>query len=128
MNILFARDYDEADLLTSGISLFSPNDLDNDVIQKLLQMQELCRTCGQTPADELTPHTLALLRTFRCEDDQPRKKLMIFLAMQKRKNATALLKMSEEALGRVGFSELAHEGIYQINTNEALQSALLEVN
>ncbi len=50
-NILFARDYDEADLLIEGISLFSPNDLDNDVIQKLLQMQELCGTSGQTPAD-----------------------------------------------------------------------------
>ncbi len=52
-NILFATDYDEADLLTEGINMFSPNDSNNDVIQKLLQLQELCGTCGQTPADEL---------------------------------------------------------------------------
>ncbi len=64
MDILFATDYDEADLLTGGINLFSPHDSDNDVIQKLFQMQKLCTTCGQTPADELNQQTLALLRTF----------------------------------------------------------------
>ncbi len=127
-NILFARDYDEADLLTGGINLFSPHDSDNNMIQKLFQMQELCRTCGQTPADELNQQTLALLWTFRFWDDQPKKKLMVFLGMQKRKNATALLTASEEAIGRVGLSELMCEGIYKININKLLQSALLEVN
>ncbi len=41
-DILLAHDYDEADVLTGGINLFSPNDSDNDMIQKLQQMQELC--------------------------------------------------------------------------------------
>ncbi len=68
-NILFAHNYDEADLLTGGINLFSPNDSDYDVIQKLQQMQELCGTCEQTRADELTKQTLALLRTFSFGDD-----------------------------------------------------------
>ncbi len=68
-NILFTTDYDDADLLTEGINLFSPNDSVNDVIQKLLQIQELCITCGQTQANELTQQTLALLRTFGLGDD-----------------------------------------------------------
>ncbi len=63
-NILFATDYDESDLLTDGINLFSPHDSDNDAIQKLVQMQELCGTCGQTPADKFNLQTLALLRMF----------------------------------------------------------------
>ncbi len=75
-NILFAMDYDEGDLLTRDINLFSPRDSDNDVIQKLLQFQELCATCGQTPADELDQQTLLLLRTFGFGDDQPKKKLI----------------------------------------------------
>ncbi len=53
-DILFVTDYDENNLLARNINLFSPHDSDNDMIQKLLQLQELCVTCGQTPADELT--------------------------------------------------------------------------
>ncbi len=53
---------------------------------------------------------------------------MVFLDTQKGKNATALLMASEEAIGRIGSSELACEGIYKININKALQSDLLEVN
>ncbi len=127
-NILFATDYDDADLLTGGINLFSPHDSDNDVIQKLLEIQELCGTCGQPPADKLNQQPLALLRTFRFGDDHPKRKLMVFLDMQKGKNATTLLTASEEAIGRMGLSELASEGIYEININKALQSALIEVN
>ncbi len=40
--ILFSHDYDESHLVADGIHVFSPNDSDNDVIQKLQQMQELC--------------------------------------------------------------------------------------
>ncbi len=127
-NILFARDYDEDDLLTEGISLFSPHDSDNDVIQKLVQLQELCMTCGQTPADKLDQQTLALLQTFGFGDDQPKKKLMVFLGTQKNKNAKALLAMTNEATGRLGLNELANEGIYQVNINKPVESAILEVN
>ncbi len=58
--------------------MFSSHDSDNDVIQKLFQMQELCTTCGQTPAVELNQQTLALLQMFGFGDDQPKKKLMVF--------------------------------------------------
>ncbi len=44
--------------------------------------------------------------------------------MQK-KDATALLAASNEATGRVGLSELAGEGIYKININKPVESALL---
>ncbi len=53
---------------------------------------------------------------------------MVFLGTQKGRNATALLTTLEEALGRVGLSELAREGIYNINIHKEIQSALLEVN
>ncbi len=60
-NILYANDYDEDTFLALGITLFNPNDSDNDVYQKLSQLQELCATCRQTPADELNEITLILL-------------------------------------------------------------------
>ncbi len=53
-DILFVNDYDEDDFLASGITLFN-------VYQKLLQLQELCATCGQTPSDELNQETLLAL-------------------------------------------------------------------
>ncbi len=53
---------------------------------------------------------------------------MVYLGTQKGKNATALLMTPEEALGRHGLSELAHEGIYKINVHKAIPSALLELN
>ncbi len=126
--ILFTYDYDKADLLTEGIHLFSPNDSDNDVIQKLQQMQELCGECGVTPANELNLQTLVLLRTFGFGDDQPKKKLMVYLGMQKKKNAFALLMMSEEVIGTVGLGELAREGIYEIDVSREIPSAILELN
>ncbi len=60
-NTLYANDYDEDNFLAPGITLFNPTDSDNDVYQKLSQLQELCATCGQTPADELNELTLILL-------------------------------------------------------------------
>ncbi len=53
---------------------------------------------------------------------------MVFLGTQRKKNATALLATSDEATGRASLSELAGEGIYKINTNKPVESALLEVN
>ncbi len=60
-DILFSYDYDESYLVADDIHLFSPNDSDNDVIQKLQQVQELCGVCRMTPADELNQQTLVLL-------------------------------------------------------------------
>ncbi len=106
--ILFATDYDEGgDLLADGINLFSPHDSDNDVMQKLFQMQELCAICGQIPADELNQQTLALLQMFGFGDDQPKKQLTVFLGTWKKKNAMALLAVMDEATGRAALSELA---------------------
>ncbi len=39
-----------------------------------------------------------------------------------------MLATADEATGRVGLSELVHEGIYKININKPVESALLEVN
>ncbi len=125
--VLFGTDYDEDDFLVRGINLFNPFDSDNDVTQKLLQLQELCATCGQTPADELDQQTLLLLRTFGFGDDQPKKKLMVFLGMQRNKNTKALQVMSNEATARFGLNELADEGIYEVNINRSLDSAVLEL-
>ncbi len=58
---LYANDYDDDNFLVSGITIFNPTDSDNDVYQKLSQLQELCATCGSTPADELNEMTLRLL-------------------------------------------------------------------
>ncbi len=38
---LYANDYDEDNFLVSGITIFNPTDSDNDVYQKLSQLQEL---------------------------------------------------------------------------------------
>ncbi len=126
--ILFATDYDENNLLARNINLFSPHDSDINVSQKLLQLQELCATCGQTPADELDQQTLALLGTFGFGDDQPKKKLMVFLGMQRNKNAKALLAATNEVTARLGLNELANEDIYKININKPVESAVLELH
>ncbi len=126
-DILFSYDYDESNLVADGIHLISPNDSDNDVIQKLQQMQELCGVCGVTPDDELNQQTLVLLRTFGFGDNEPKKKLNVYLGMRQRKNAFALLTTWEEAICRVGLSKLAHEGIYEIKAGEEIQSAVLEL-
>ncbi len=120
-------DYNEDELLVRGINLFNPFDSDNDVIQKLLQLQELCATCGQTPADELDQQTLLLLQTFGFGDDQPKKKLMVFLGTRKNKNAKALQVASNESTARSGLDELANKGIYEININKPVESAILEL-
>ncbi len=59
--------------------MFSPHDSDNDVMQKLRQMQELCTICGATLGDELNQQTLTVLQTFGSGDDDPKEKLMVYL-------------------------------------------------
>ncbi len=71
---------------------------------------------------------MALLRTFGFGDDQPKKKLMVFLGTQKSKNARALLAAGNEATARLGLNELANEGIYEININTQVESAVLEMH
>ncbi len=105
--ILFLNDYDEDNFLAPGITLFNVFDSDNDVHLKMLQLQELCATCGQTPADELNQDTLILLRTFGFGSDQPKKKLMIYLGTQRNKNAKALQAASNKWTARLGLNELA---------------------
>ncbi len=80
---MYAHDYDESNLLTPGIRLFDQYDSNNDVMQKLQQMQDLCTTCGVTPADELNQQTLAVLQTFDFGDKEPKKKLMMYLGTRK---------------------------------------------
>ncbi len=123
VDILFSNDYDESHLGADGIRVFSPNDSDNDVIQKLQQMQELCGMCGVTPGDELNQQTLVMLQTFGLGDSEPKKKLMVYLGTWKKQNAFALLSTSEEAICRVGLSELSQEGIYEIRRGELIDSA-----
>ncbi len=125
--MMFDLDYDEDEFLTPGINLFSPFDSDNDVILKLLQLREVCATCGQMPADELDQQTSPLLRTIGFGDDRPKKKLMVFLGTQRNKNAKALQVASNESTARDGLTELANEGIYEININEVVESAALEL-
>ncbi len=126
--ILFRHDYDEGNLLTANIKLFSVNDSDNDMAQKLQQLQALCVTCGRTPADELKQPTLVLLRTFGFSDDQPKKKLMTFLETQRNKNANALTALSDEWTGRMGLNELADEGIYEVDVSKLVESSIIEVD
>ncbi len=126
-NILYANDYNEDEFLVPGITIFNPIDSDNDVHQKLLQLQELCVTCGQTPADELNENTLMLLRTFGFGGDQPKKKLMLFLGMRRSRNAVALQALSNEWTARLGLNELANEGIYEIDTGRSIESAVSEL-
>ncbi len=78
---LYAHDYDESNLLAPEICMFSQYDLNNDAMQKLQQMQELCATCGVTPADELNQQTSAVLRMFSFGEEEPKKKLMVYLGM-----------------------------------------------
>ncbi len=68
--ILYAHNYNESNLVAPDIRMFSRHDLNNDVMQKLWQMQELCTTCGVTPADELNQQTLAVLRTFGFREEE----------------------------------------------------------
>ncbi len=121
------NDYDEDDFLVSGITLFNTFDSDNDVHLKVLQLQELCAICRQTPADELNQDTLILLRTFGFGGDQPKKKLMVYLGTQRKKNAKALQAVSNEWIARAGLNELANEGIYEVNTRCSIESAVLEL-
>ncbi len=80
-DILYAHHYDESNLVAESIHVFSPHDSNNDMMQKLQQMQDLCATCGVTPGDELNQQTLTVLRTFGFGDDDPKKKLMVYLGM-----------------------------------------------
>ncbi len=107
VDILFLHDYNESFLVAEGIRVFSLHDSDNDLIQKLRQMQELCTICGVTPGDELNQQTLTVLWTFGIGDDEPKKKLMVYLGTWKNWNAFALLSMSEEVICRIGLNELA---------------------
>ncbi len=75
-DILFLHDYDESHLVAEGIRVFSLHDSDNDMMQKLQQMQELRAICRATPGDELNQQTLTVLWTFGFGDDDPKKKLM----------------------------------------------------
>ncbi len=125
--VLFSMDYDEDDSLMQGISLFSPDDSDNDVNLKLMQLQELCAVCGWTPADELDQNTKLLLRTFGFGDNQPKRKLMVFLGMRKNKNARALQTASNESTARDGLTEVATEGVYEIDVNNQVESAVIEL-
>ncbi len=61
VEIFAAHNYDESNLLTPGIHVFGRYDSNNNMMQKLQQMQDLCATCGATPADELTQQTLPVL-------------------------------------------------------------------
>ncbi len=125
--VLFSMDYDEDEFLTLGINLFSPDDSDNDVNLKLMQLQELCVICWRMPADELDQHTSLLLRTFGFGDDRPKRKLMMFLGTQRNKNAKALQATSNESTARDGLNELANEGVYEIDINKPVESAILEL-
>ncbi len=125
--VLYVHDYDESNLLVAEIHVFHQYNLNNDVMQKLQQMQDLCATCGMTPADELNQQTLAVLRMFYFGDDEPKKKLMVYLGTRKERNAHALLAVMEESICRIGLSELAEEEIYQVKPGEEVSSAVLEL-
>ncbi len=58
-------------------------------------------------------------------DDEPKKKLMVYLGMQKNWNTFTLLSTSEEAIYRVGLNKLAPEEIYEIRPGELIDSAVL---
>ncbi len=113
--------------MAEGIHVFSLHNSNNDVMQKLQQMQDLCATCGVTPANELNQQTLAALRTFGFGEDDPKKKLMVYLGMGKEWNAHALLSVTEESICRIGLNELAEEEIYQVKPGEAIDSSVLEL-
>ncbi len=76
---LYAHDYDESNLLIPGIHVFGQYDSNNNGMQKLQQMQDLCTSCGMTPADELNQQNLAVLQTFGFADEEPKKKLIVYL-------------------------------------------------
>ncbi len=63
--------------------MFGQYDSNNDVMQKLQQMQDFFATCRATPSDELNQQTLAVLQTFSFGDEEPKKKLMVYLGMRK---------------------------------------------
>ncbi len=96
-------------------------------MQKAQQMQDLCTTCGATLADELNQQTLAVLRMFSFGEEELKKKLMVYLGMQQKWNAHALLSVTEESICRIGLNELAEEGIYQVKPGEEVSSAVLEL-
>ncbi len=60
--------------------MFVRYDLNNDVMQKILQMQDLCAICEATPPDELNQQTLAVLQTFGFGNDEPKRKLNVYLS------------------------------------------------
>ncbi len=52
---------------------------------------------------------------------------MMYLGMQRKKNAKALQAVSNEWTARLGLNELANEGIYKVSTRRSIESAVLEL-
>ncbi len=80
-----------------------------------------------SPADELNQQTLVVLRTFGFGEEEPKKKLTVYLGMCQSRNAHALLAVSEESICRLGLDKLVQQGIYQVKPDEEINSAILEL-
>ncbi len=68
-----------------------------------------------------------MLATYGFGNDRPKKKLIVFLGMQRNKNAKALQAVSNESTARSGLNELVNEGIYKVDTANSIESAVLEL-
>ncbi len=60
-------------------------------------------------------------------EEEPKKKLMVYLGTQKEQNTNTLLSVTEESICRIGLNELAEEEIYQVKPDEEVIGAVLEL-